>query len=1026
MSAMRTFQLLNADSERPSWTETGFVNSPNGTTGFSSWSGLWCSLEENGIATCRSLHVVIARHFLQTGGADRIVPFLEELRGPIDELIASEDGSAVTVLSDEALSPIPPLRLRQPKKGPGAIADLAEWMIRTEAALSQLAASEEPRRFFFLAALPHELPDGQCAIALTATLDCGGPPQLSDGAAIAAGDKERRRYFALDDLLRRDPRKRAALSDALTRISAVIGASFSAEFLWTGSELILFELCATNLSKRLNARAVRRQLLQGKIPTRPALGGARIRDILEPEVSTHDDAFHDCVELGRFPSSGTRIATGRVAISREQIDELSGQNQPVVLLCERLDPGEASILPKLAGLVLRTAGPASHITVMAHAAGVAVLSGSQQLQFDASRDAILFGREELQTGTWVTVDEVEGRLLKGAAQLARNTDDQCRAFVEIGTSSSCCRVLTNANDCAQAITGIALGAQGIGLCRSEAHVFHSQHTKALWECVAGWLNTGRTLQVPTALAFEMGAALRDLLTTAAGRVVNYRLIDASIHELQDSARAADTVGDLRTAVQDAGFGVRGPRWALPSGFYEWQVSLAVSAAMALADFGQKVDLILTVPSVTTVAELAAVKRLFHRATLSVPLHEHCKIRLGVMIETTRAVIFAGELARLADVLCFGLNDLTQSVWSLGRESWQLLHGKYRSLGLVANNPFASLDSSALLGLLEQAIASARRVKPDIDIIMCGEQTADEFTARTLAAFAPIALSCHADALPAAALASIRVDGMEKHVPLPNNVLEGCTGEALERIRYARLDGRTDVGHAIALDWARLISDRFAIPPSENWKVFKRDLVQRQFGRLNIRRFSPPWSVVDAATYAHSIKETGAAARFSVFPSGISCHSRSEAIRSDATFDEVRSTFSALDRTAIVEVFPQQSPNQLCFRVVRSGGLTTIEAGLGQAMYVFENERGKHPVGFARYEPETTTWALHVPEHADQRLSEELKILTDRHGPWILASFYCTAHTMGIEAFAVEGYFDLQSTGLPVIVDIDLPTDFAWN
>ena len=92
--------------------------------------------------------------------------------------------------------------------------------------------------------------------------------------------------------------------------------------------------------------------------------------------------------------------------------------------------------------------------------------------------------------------------------------------------------------------------------------------------------------------------------------------------------------------------------------------------------------------------------------------------------------------------------------------------------------------------------------------------------------------------------------------------------------------------------------------------------------------------------------------------------------------------------------------------------------------MFENERGKHAVCLAHCDLEMRNWV--IDRSNDGRLISGLRKLTEEHGQWILASAYFAGHSLGMSTFAVEGYFDETSAALPVIVDIDLPTDFAWN
>jgi hypothetical protein len=209
----------------------------------------------------------------------------------------------------------------------------------------------------------------------------------------------------------------------------------------------------------------------------------------------------------------------------------------------------------------------------------------------------------------------------------------------------------------------------------------------------------------------------------------------------------------------------------------------------------------------------------------------------------------------------------------------------------------------------------------------------------------------------------------------------------------------------------------------NWKVLKKWLVADLFGELPGRFFAPGWNSAAVAEHARELLAGSTSVRVSAFTSEISCHARSELFDPNWSDNERAAFVDSFDRAATLHVFPQQDPDQLCFRAVFVSGGVLIEAGWGQAMYVFEAERGRHPIVIARSE----TGSDFQFENAGQdRLTRGLEALLAAKGAWLLGVSRTVSAVIGSDHFAIEGYFDPRTPERVAVVDMDLPLDVAWN
>jgi len=251
----------------------------------------------------------------------------------------------------------------------------------------------------------------------------------------------------------------------------------------------------------------------------------------------------------------------------------------------------------------------------------------------------------------------------------------------------------------------------------------------------------------------------------------------------------------------------------------------------------------------------------------------------------------------------------------------------------------------------------------------------------------------------------------------------------KRIAEAVAQGQWLKGQELAMEWANGVFDRLGLTDTGNWKLFKRSLAALGFGRVENRRFPPSWSVVEVLQYACSLE--GRSVRFSLFPNDISCHAKSFRLPADRR-DQWESIIARAHKSVAMEMFPEASTDDtICFRrhTDQFGETVCYEAGKGQAMFVFEQERGQHSVVSATKDGEGYIYTRIVPEEHHNRTAQEietkLKSLVKTHDWGLASKCFRLCRMLGIDYVSIEGYFDPTRPSNVLVVDLDLPFDAVF-
>jgi len=503
-------------------------------------------------------------------------------------------------------------------------------------------------------------------------------------------------------------------------------ASISFEF--AGPRL---QVLGLEIHERTSARAsttLAAELVAGEvIDERAAVKSVHpehVEELLHAQVALTGD--EQLLVRGLPASPGA--ATGSVALSSDRAVTMAASGTPVVLVAAETTPADLPGMLCAQAIVTVGGGMASHAAVVARGIGRPAVCGAAALRVDTGRDEIACGDLVVGEGETISVNGSAGDVYLGTVTV-REVEPSAELTTVLGWSDSIRRlgVRANADTGPDTEVAIRLGAEGIGLCRTE-HQFLGDRLPLIRRVILA-ADADAEQTALQALAVAQREDFRALLLAVGDRPVTVRLLDAPMHEFLPSSRDdADDDASFALAMSlsesNPMLGVRGVRLALiHEGLYPAQVSALFTAWVDVAREGICPQLEVMVPLVSLPSELAHVAALIRRAGAEVSAATGVEVpyRIGTMVETPRAALMADRLVRDAEFLSFGTNDLTQLTYGFSRDDVERrVLQPYIEQGMLSVSPFTELDPDGVGALIEVAVSKARSVRPEVKLGLCGE------------------------------------------------------------------------------------------------------------------------------------------------------------------------------------------------------------------------------------------------------------------------------------------------------------------
>jgi len=453
------------------------------------------------------------------------------------------------------------------------------------------------------------------------------------------------------------------------------------------------------------------------------------------------DAGGETLTTGIGCSPGA--AVGQVYFTCDDVLDAADRGELTILAAVETSPADEIAMRVAEGILTARGGMASHAAVVARGWGLPAVCGAESLTF--TDDAMVVDGRRIEAGETITIDGASGAVVLGGGEVDRS-EVPAEFHTLLGWADDVCAdkltVLANADTGPDAAKARELGAQGIGLCRTE-HMFMGERLPVV-QAVLGSDGTGAVHDEALAeLVDVQHNDFADLFEAMDGLPVTVRLLDAPLHEFTPEAHEHNPM-----------LGLRGVRLGLlRTDIFSAQVQ-AIGAAMAeRVAAGGDPRVKIMVPLVSTVTETAQAVALVRESIAAHVPSDHW-VAVGTMIETPRAALVAGELAAHVDFFSFGTNDLTQLTFGFSRDDVEgSVIRPYIDQGLLDISPFESIDVDGVGQLVTGAVQAARGVKPGLECGICGEHGGDPASIAFFAAAGLDSVSASPYRVPVARLAA---------------------------------------------------------------------------------------------------------------------------------------------------------------------------------------------------------------------------------------------------------------------------------
>jgi pyruvate, orthophosphate dikinase len=551
----------------------------------------------------------------------------------------------------------------------------------------------------------------------------------AQGEDVVAGIRTPEPIARMGDVL---PRAFEQLTDTMQRLEEHYREMQDIEFTVEEGQLYLLQ---TRTGKRTAQAAVRiavDMVSQGLVSKEEALARVdpgQLDQILHPMIDPQAD--YEVAAKGLNASPGA--ATGAIVLDADTAEERGRKGENVLLVRWETTPDDIHGLIEARGVLTAQGGMTSHAAVVARGMGKPCVAGCEELTIDFDRRTIALAGRELSEGDVLTIDGGTGEVIVGEIELVPPQIDE-RFETLLGWADDLRRlhVRANADTPEDAAKARELGAQGIGLCRTEHMFMAEERLPYVRAMIMASGEDERREALGRLLPFQQ-ADFEGIFEAMAGLPVTIRLLDPPLHEFLPPLEEAESEEMARRirALREANpmLGTRGCRLGLlyPE-IYEMQVRAIVRAALAVEERTGGAPLVeIMHPLVGFAEELRRLRRLT-LDTASAELEQaerEIDYLVGTMIELPRACVRADEIAAEADFFSFGTNDLTQTTLGFSRDDAEgKFLTRYLDGRILDANPFETLDAGGVGDLMRIAVERAQSVKPDVKLGICGEHGGD--------------------------------------------------------------------------------------------------------------------------------------------------------------------------------------------------------------------------------------------------------------------------------------------------------------
>ena len=465
--------------------------------------------------------------------------------------------------------------------------------------------------------------------------------------------------------------------------------------------------------------------------------------LLHPQFDT--DALKKAAPIGKGLGASPGAACGKIVFTAEDAERegIGGKGEKVVLVRLETSPEDITGMKASQGILTVRGGMTSHAAVVARGMGTCCVSGCGDIAMDEENKKFTLAGKTYHEGDYISIDGSTGNIYDGIIPTVdAKIAGEFGRVMEWADKFRTLKVRTNADTPADAKKAKELGAEGIGLCRTEHMFFEADRIAAFREMICSDSVEERETALDKILPYQQGD-FEKLYEALEGYPVTIRFLDPPLHEFvpteeADIKKLADTQGksveyikNLIASLHEFNpmMGHRGCRLAVTyPEIAKMQTKAVIRAAInvkkAHPDWNIKPEIM--IPLVCEVKELKFVKNVVvETADAEIKAAGiDLEYEVGTMIEIPRAALTADEIAKEADFFCFGTNDLTQMTFGFSRDDAGKFLNSYYDNKIFENDPFAKLDQDGVGKLMETAVKLGKPVNPKLHIGICGEHGGD--------------------------------------------------------------------------------------------------------------------------------------------------------------------------------------------------------------------------------------------------------------------------------------------------------------
>ena len=463
--------------------------------------------------------------------------------------------------------------------------------------------------------------------------------------------------------------------------------------------------------------------------------------LLHPQFDAAALAKANPVGKGLGASPGA--ACGQIVFSAEDAMAWKKQGKKVVLVRLETSPEDITGMKAAQGILTVRGGMTSHAAVVARGMGTCCVSGCGDITMDEENKQFTLAGKTYHEGDAISIDGSTGKIYDGIVPTVDATiSGYFGRIMAWADKYRKLKVRTNADTPRDAKKARELGAEGIGLCRTEHMFFEADRIAAFREMICADTKEEREAALEKILPYQQGD-FEKLYEALEGMPVTIRFLDPPLHEFvpnteeeiellaKTQGKSVESIKALITSLHEVNpmMGHRGCRLAVTyPEIAVMQTKAVIRAAInvkkAHPDWEVKPEIM--IPLVCEIKELKYVKKTVVETADAEIAASDVKIEyaVGTMIEIPRAALTADEIAKEAAFFCFGTNDLTQMTYGFSRDDAGKFLGSYYDAKILENDPFARLDQSGVGKLMEMTIKLGKPVNPDLHCGICGEHGGD--------------------------------------------------------------------------------------------------------------------------------------------------------------------------------------------------------------------------------------------------------------------------------------------------------------